>query len=101
MEDKKKEEKLEIAERLREQVDEEKINEVLKQVDETEKIAKLSLEVTKQVLELMRGKTHGDLSNSIIALMQISSIQSLSALRHVLDDMIIHKMIGNTQLYKK
>jgi hypothetical protein len=77
MEDKKK---VEIPEKLLQVVDEERLNKVLKQVEQIEEEYHIEQGVTKEVLNMMKGKRVCDTMHTIIALAQAQSVWVLHSI---------------------
>ena len=77
VEDKKK---VEIPENLLQVVDEERLNKVLKQVEQIEEEYHIEQGVTKEVLNMMKGKRVCDTMHTIIALAQAQSIWVLRSI---------------------
>lgn len=85
MEDKKK---VEISEELLKVVDEERLNNILKQAEETEEHLGINQDVTKEVLNMMRGKSLADVTHTILALAQITPVWVLNSLHETLGTML-------------
>lgn len=85
MEDKKK---VEIPEELLKVVEEERLNDVLKQAEKTEEHLGISQETPKAVLNMMKGKSLADVTYTIIALARVTPVWVLSSLHDTLGTML-------------
>lgn len=85
MEDKKK---VEIPEELLKVVEEDRLNNILKQAEETEEHLGINQDVTKEVLNMMRGKSLADVTHTILALAQITPVWVLNSLHETLGTML-------------
>ena len=84
MEDK----KVEISEELLKVVEEERLNKISKQVEETEEHLGLNQDVSKEVLKMMKGKSLADITFTILALVQITPVWILYSLHETLGTML-------------
>lgn len=84
MEDK----KVEIPEGLLKVVEEDRLNNILKQAEETEEHLGINQDVTKGVLNMMRGKSLADVTHTILALAQITPVWVLNSLHETLGTML-------------
>lgn len=89
MEDKKK---VGIPEELLKVVEEERLNNILKQVEETEEHLGINQDVSKEVLNMMKGKSLADVTSTIIALAQITPVWVLNSLHETLGTMLRKKI---------
>ena len=80
--------KVEIPEELLKNVDENRIDTVLKQVNETEEHIECSMETSRQLLEVVRGKTINDLSCGIISLLQLLPFKHLLSMDRTLKEIL-------------
>lgn len=80
--------KVEIPEELLKVVEEERLNNILKQVEETEEHLGINQDVTKEVLNMMRGKSLEDVVHTIIVLAQITPVWVLKSLHETLGTML-------------
>lgn len=80
--------KVEIPEELLKVVEEERLNNILKQVEETEEHLGINQDVSKEVLNMMRGKALADVTHTIIALAQITPVWVLNSLHETLGTML-------------
>ena len=85
MEDKKK---VEIPEELLKVVEEDRLNDILKQAEETEEHLGINQDVTKEVLNMMRGKSLADVTHTILVLAQITPVWVLNSLHETLGTML-------------
>lgn len=85
MEDKKK---VEIPEELLKVVEEDRLNNILKQTEEAEEHLGINQDVTKEVLNMMRGKSLADVTHTILALAQITPVWVLNNLHKTLGAML-------------
>lgn len=86
--------KVTIPDQMFQEINEENITEILKQVQETE--ADLSIDQTfpKEALESLRGKTWADLTNTIIAYSQLLDAEKLLSIHKTLGLMCKVKMLN-------
>lgn len=84
MEDK----KVGILEESLKVVEEERLNNILKQVEKAEEYLGINQDVPKKVLNMMRGKTLTDITDTIIVLAQIIPMWILRSLCKTLDTML-------------
>lgn len=80
--------KVEIPEELLKVVEEDRLNDILKQAEETEEHLGINQDVTKEVLNMMRGKSLADVTHTILALAQITPVWVLNSLHETLGTML-------------
>lgn len=92
MEDK----KVEIPEEFLKVVEEERLNNILKQAEETEEHHGINQDVTKEVLNMMRGKSLANVIYTILALVQITPVWVLNSLHETFGTMLRIKALKET-----
>lgn len=90
--------RFDLAEGLLEVVDEDRLNDILKQIDKAEEGLAIKQEVPKEVVSMMKDKPFHDIIYTIIALSQLLPVYALNSIYNTLGYMLktcATKELGN------